>query len=276
MPDLIVCPHCREPLDIPPEYHHRQVRCASCQTVFLATPADADAVPVAPRLPSSRTSRRSEDDDQDRDRDSPPPRRSNAGVVLLLLLTVGVVGGCCGGLNLILVYQMNPTVTSYTSVEGKFKADFPGDTPTGGPLMGGGDGAAGWQVTGQRASANERYTVRCYDLKPEWRRLSEQDALAKVVEADLPAIGRRRTEQTTHGGFPALDLLDTQGQGLNGSSTVTRLVLAGKRVYVVSAQGQPNFHTFWWVRQYFTSFDITDPVAKPKPNDEPKKEKKQD
>ena len=52
MPDPIICPHCREQLDIPAEYHGRPVRCASCQNVFAAG-SEGD-VPGAHRLAKAR------------------------------------------------------------------------------------------------------------------------------------------------------------------------------------------------------------------------------
>lgn len=204
-----------------------------------------------------------------------------------MFLTALTIGVCCGGLNLLMLVHANPTITTFTSPEGKFKVDFPGEKPTGEPIAAEGDKVAegGWQVAANRQNANERYTVRCYDLKPEWQKLDEYDALTKVADdelAILEATGRvkdkgARTDQTTHAGFTALDVMAGKGKGLTQQAIIMRCVLAGKRVYVVSAQGAQNFHQFWWVRQFFLSFEITDPTAKPpKRDDEPKKEKKQD
>lgn len=283
MPAAIVCPHCREELDIPAEYHGRQVRCANCQNVFTATPEGEP--PVVRRLPSRpaddsppwrdddrpRRPRRRDDEEDDR-----PPRRSNLGVVALLALTLFTVGGCCGVFNLFAMIQTNPPMTAYTQPDGLFKVEFPAENPVGGPIAGGDDkpaGDPGWQVTANRPSANEHYSVRCYDLKPEWQKLKAEDALRKVADIEVPPDAQndpdRRTELTTHNGFTALDVIDERGgQWPNGTSVVARCVLAGKRVYVVSAQGQQNFHLFWWVRQYFLSFEITDPAATKPPKRE--------
>jgi hypothetical protein len=281
MPDPIVCPHCREELDIPAEYHGRQVRCANCQNVFVATPAGD--MPVVHRLPgrSSRGDDRPpwQDDDRARrarrdDEQYGPPRRSNAGVWLLMALTLLTVGVCCGGLNLVTFIAFNPALTPHTSAEGKFKVDFPGENPTGGPIAG--DGGNGWQVTARRPMAQERYTVRCYDLKAEWRKLSEADALEKVMAEELAGLGAgaaaegpdNRRERTKHNGFTALDAMATSGAAPNQTVTLMRCILAGKRVYVVSVQGQNTHPQFWWVRQYFLSFEITDPSAKPPEKEE--------
>jgi LSD1 subclass zinc finger protein len=275
MPDPIVCPHCHEPLDIPAEYHGRQVRCAACQTIFLAV--SADHTPTVPPLPGrrpsddqppwreSRPTRRPRPHDEDDDR---PPHRSNLGVIGLMLFTVLVVGGCCGGLNLVGYIQTNPHLTPYTSEKGKFKVDLPDDSPTEGPIAGGeGMGAdQGWQVTAGRPSANERYTVRTYPLKAEWRKMAAEDALIKVVEAELTALGAGPEVQkavTTHAGFPARDSLARKGNGLSREDTVLRCVLAGDRVYAVAVQSPNAEPRFWWIRQFFLSFDITDPAAKP-------------
>lgn len=204
-----------------------------------------------------------------------------------MLLTALTIGVCCGGLNLLMIVQTNPTLTTFTSPEGKFKVDFPGETPTAGPITTGDEkqGDGGWQVTASRPSAQEQYTVRCYGLKPEWQKLPEQEALTKVADAELTTLGVGgrvkdggvRTDQTTHADFTALDVMAGKGTGLTPQTVIMRCILVGKRVYVVSAQGPQNFHQFWWVRQFFQSFEITDPTAKPpKKDDEPKKEKKQD
>lgn len=287
MPDPIICPHCREQLDIPAEYHGRQVRCASCQNIFVATP-EGDA-PVVHRLPGRsshadqpRTARRAPDDRDDHN--NRPPRRSNIGVVLLLLCVVLTVGGCCGLLNVVTAVQVNPTLTPYTSAEGKFKVEFPGENPTSGPTTNPADEKlTGVQVTAARDYGQERYTVRCYDLKADWQKLPAEDALDQVAKAELDvliAAPDQRTvtrfEITKHQGFDARDVLAGNGNGITGRDTVLRCILAGKRVYVVAFQSQKVQAEYWWVRQFFLSFEITDPTAKPPKADEPKKEKKQD
>ncbi len=275
MPDPIVCPHCHEPLDIPAEYHGRQVRCAACQTIFLAV--SAHTTPTVSPLPGRRAGddpppwreprpgRRPRTPDQDDDR----PPRSNLGVIVLMLCTVLVVGGCCGGLNLIGFIQTNPQLTPYTSDKGKFKVDFPDADPTEGPIPGGEGKAAadqGVQVTADRPMAKERYTVRTYPLKAEWRKLKAQEALAKVAEAELVTLAAGpevNKEETTHAHFPARDSMANKGNGLAREVTVLRCILAGDRVYVVAVQA-PNIEPrFWWIRQFFLSFDVTDPAAKP-------------
>jgi len=292
MPDPIVCPHCHEQLEIPAEYHGRQVRCANCQNVFVATGGDVPVIPPRSRRPAEdapppwrddRGPRRPRREEHEDDR---PQRKSNIGVFALMLLTALTIGGCCGGVNLLMFAQMSPTMHPYPSAAGKFKVEFPDEHPTEGPITNPADETIeGVQVTADRPSAREHYTVRCYRLKPEWLKLDEYDALEKVADTELIALGVGvkvkdggvKSERSTHAGFTALDVMTSKGTGLNQEETILRCILAGKRVYAVSAKGTQNFHLFWWVRQYFLSFEITDPNAKPpKKDDEPKKEKKQD
>lgn len=285
MPDPITCPHCQEHLDIPAEYHGRQVRCANCQQVFVAIP-EGD-MPVVHRLPDRRSGAGGPTPHDDRPRsarrvhdDDHPPRRSNVPVVLGLLFVVLSVGGCCGGINLLWLTHTNPEMKAYTSAEGKFKVEFPAAEPVGGPIANAADdkptGNPGWQVTANRVNPPERYTVRVYDLKAEWRMLDAYEALENVAKAELAVQAvndpKPKTEQVRHNGFMALDVRAGQGGGMNGSTTILRCVLAGKRVYVLSVQGQQGVHQFWWVRQFFLSFEITDPTAKPPQDDQPKKD----
>jgi hypothetical protein len=276
MPAPIVCPHCREELDIPADFYGRRVRCASCQNIFAATPADAR--PVLDRSPDRGEGERAHRPMQDErptrrprpvenDSDTGPPRRSNAGLVVSLLLTVLVVGGCCGGMNLILATQVNPPLTSYSSAEGKFKVEFPAENPTGGPTANPADpNIEGVEASARRDFGQELYRIKCYDLKADWRRLPDREALDRVARAEAEALAagqEQRREETTHQGFPALDVLAGNGNGITGRDTMMRCIRAGDRVYVVAYQAQKAQPEYWWVRKYFLSFEITDPVAKP-------------
>ncbi|MCU0703689.1 MAG: zinc-ribbon domain-containing protein [Fimbriiglobus sp.] len=277
MPDSIVCPQCREQLDIPAEYHGRKVRCASCQNVFAAIPTGGPPVvrrstnrPSADRPPwqdeADRPSRPPARDDHD----SRLPRQSNIGVVLLLLVVGLTVGGFCGGINLLMMMLFNPPMTPYTSAEGKFKVEFPGESPSAGPIAAGeNDKDGGWQATTTRPMTQERYSVRTYKLKPAWAKLPPYDALRKVAETELPGVkfgegSDTKIAQVKHATFDALDVLSGQGGGMGQVETVTRCILAGERVYVLSAQVPQNNHIAWWVQQFFLSFEITDPAAQPK------------
>ena len=114
MPRPVVCPKCREELDIPPELRGGDVRCASCATVFTPAvePDDRpsargwDESPVQPRRANRATRDRddsSRDADLDRDFDdrSSSRRRSNAprksGMLWLWLMLGGTFGICALG-----------------------------------------------------------------------------------------------------------------------------------------------------------------------------------
>jgi hypothetical protein len=49
MADHIACPHCRRVVQVPEEFHGKQVRCPECQGVFTAAATDITATPQARR-----------------------------------------------------------------------------------------------------------------------------------------------------------------------------------------------------------------------------------
>ncbi len=243
MTDPVACPRCGEPLDIPAEYRGRAVRCGNCQTVF--TPAD-DSIPTLPARPRPRPRPANEE----------RPRRSNALVWVLLLGVVLAVGGCCGGLDVLEYLRCNPRLTPYTSDSGDFKVDFPAPNPT----------AKGTEVTASRPLGQERYTIKTYPLPAEYANLPADEALEKLTDDEVSAFGagtRQRTDRTTHQNLPALDVYAESGKGLARRGTVLRCILAGRTVYVLAMQGQQADPRFWWVKQFFVSFTLTQP---PKPD----------
>jgi hypothetical protein len=261
MPDPVSCPHCHEQLDIPAEYHGRPVRCANCQNVFSA----GGGVPVVHRRPDPPSRPRPAFDD------ARPPRQSNAGVWLLLVATLFTVGGCCGGFTLFTLVQFNPTLTPYTSPEGKFKVDLPaGQTPTAATLAQPAgervEGEPGWVVMTDRPMVKEHYVVKRYPLKAEWRKLPADDALAKVAEVESKALDAGpasgpdyRHAIVKHADFPARDVTAAK-EGFQGQKTILRCVLVPDgRVYVLAVQGPSVEPELWWVRKFFLSFDVTDP-----------------
>lgn len=275
MIDAVTCPHCRERLDIPAEYRGRPVRCGNCQTVFDPTADDVPVVTRSSSRPAIPRGRPLPDDEDDRR----PSQRSNVGVVLLLAVTLFAVGGCCGLFNVLAFVSTNPEFVTHTSPEGKFKVDFPaGDltsSSTTNPLD---EKLEGVLVTAGRDYGQERYMVKSYPLHAEGAKLSPADALKLIADAEVKAIGvgsetkRDTREDLTHNGFPLVDVMTGSGNGITGRQAMLRVILAGKRVYVVSVQGQ-QVHPQqgqpqpWWQRQFFLSFDITDPPPKPAKKD---------
>lgn len=267
MIDPVICPHCREQLDIPGDLRGRPVRCANCQNVF--TPPSLNPTPAVPE-------HRSTDAPPWRDRESRPPhreefgdrprRQSNGAVWTLLAVTTLVLGGCAAGCIGIGAWVYNPKMHLYSSAEGKFQIEFPGDSA---PSVGGDKGEGTVTVIGQRADNQEKYVVKSYPLPTKYRNLSEDEKLAELVKAELSveaAGAETRRETTTHDGFPALDVIaSTAGSIINRRNTILRCVLVGSRVYVVAAQGPNMEPQVWWVRKYFTSFTVTDSAAKSRP-----------
>ena len=267
MIDPVTCPHCREQLDIPGDLRGRPVRCANCQNVF--TPSALNATPAIPqRLPQDSPPWRDREPRPSRrdDFDTRPHRQSNGGVWGLLVVTTLLLGGCGAGCIGIGVWAYNPKMQVYTSIEGKFRIEFPGDPS---PNVGSGEkGDGSVTVIGQRAENQEKYVVKSYPLPTKYRALTDDEKLSELVKLELAAEAagtETRRETTTHDGFPALDVMaSTAGGIINRRNTIMRCVLVGTRVYVVYAQGPNMEPQVWWVRKYFTSFTVTDPSAKSK------------
>lgn len=267
MTDPVVCPHCREHLDIPAEYRGRAVRCASCQNVFTTPPLPGATPPPLPERRSDgpsdappRPRPRLDDDAYDR-----PRRKPNGGVWVLLLLTTLVLGACVGGCTGVAAWLYNPKMHPFTSAEGKFKVEFP-DNPN--PVTGTDDRGT-VTVNGSREQTQERFAVKVFDLPAKYRGLPPDEALEQLALAELKAEGgRERThhEVVKHDGFPAYDVTDAdQVPGFQRRNTLVRCVLVGNRVYAVVAQGPNMQPQAWWVRKFFVSFEITDRPADGKP-----------
>ncbi len=260
MTDPVVCPHCREHLDIPAEYRGRAVRCASCQNVFATPPPQPERRSDAPPWRSDSPPRpRLDDDGYDR-----PRRKPNGGVWVLLLMTTLVLSGCIGLVTGFTYIVHNPDMHPYTSKEGKFRADFPGDIPPSADANGEKDGEL-VSATGHNTQRQERFTVKCFDLPAKYRGLPPEEAVEQLALEELKAAGGReksRLELTMHDGFPACDVTDFEQKfAVNRQNTIVRCVLAGKRVYAVVAHGPNMQPQMWWVRKFFVSFEITDKPA---------------
>ena len=261
MTELVACPRCGDALDIPVELLGQPVRCAACRTVFSPTPTDA--IPTAPRAMRPWTPPRTADAGD-------PAAKSNGWVWVVLLLLVGVFGGLvflCTGL---FRGVLNPEMTVHASDEGRFRVALPA-TPTNVSRTDDKIKVSGLLAT--RPEGQETFQVVSAELPAAEKRLDLSNEavavalLAELAKRHLPALAAGTEVQrdgTTHGPYPALDVLFEKGSGFVKQLTVARIVVAEGRVFVLSVQGgglvQPHM---WHVRRFFTSFEpLPPPPAK--------------
>lgn len=230
----VTCPHCREELDVPAEYRGREVKCAACDRVF--TPP-ADEPPLASRAgrdwDDDRPSRRPARDDDDR-WDDRPRRRRKPGTAWVWALLLGVFGLCvlpCGGLVVMSLVVAFPDFQPYSSPDGKFRAEFPGQPTSYTHTMG--DGTARTAVELKRGLAGELYFVRHSELSAKDARGGADAALeaaCRKAVTEKPGSTEVARSTSTHDGYPAADLTINHP---DGGMTIVRLVVAGRRVYAV-------------------------------------------
>lgn len=234
MPRPVICPHCREELDIPPELRRREVRCAVCRNTFVP---DVDGR-EAPDEFAARTRPRDEFDDEPRPRRRAGSNRT-AWVVVLGMFTCCGLG--CGGFCVWAVVLQFPDFQPFESKEGRFHAEFPGE-PKEAAVN---DGRGGVEFSHERAIPKERFFVRYADLDVKGN-VDDQKAARLLKDAADRAVrqvgGSKELSRasSTVGGYDAIDLLI---QHPNRTHTVVRLILAKKRLYAVGVTG-PNSLAF--------------------------------
>ena len=249
MPRPVTCPHCREELDIPAEYRGREVKCAACERVF--TPP-VDAQPPASRterdwdaVPTSRRTARDDvrDDfprerggyDRDDDRwDDRPRRRRKGSTAWVWALLIGVFTLCvlpCGGFMVWAVMLAFPDFQPYDAPDGKYRAEFPGKTFTYTNKTDAGQDRT--CVEFKRSLPLETYFVHHVDLPAAVVRDQDRvfgDACDQAL-AKSPGSTEVYRTPTTYDGYPAIDqYVEHPG---DGGGTLTRFVLAGRRLYAV-------------------------------------------
>lgn len=276
MPRPVICPHCREALDIPAEYRGREVKCAVCDRVFTP-PADEpptasrperdwDAVPTSRRPPRDDVRdnpRRDYDRAEDR-WDDRPRRRRKASTGWIWALLVGVFALCilpCGGFIIWAVVLAFPDFQPYDAPDGKYRAEFPGKTFTYTNKT-----EAGLDRTCVEFKRNipaETYFVHHVDLPAAAARDQEKafkDACDKAL-AQTPGSTEIYRTATTYDGYPATDqYIEHAG---DGGGTLTRFVLAGRRLYTVGITCQTGIDATEPRAEHFLSaFKVkaTDPV----------------
>ncbi len=252
----VACPNCRVELDVPEELLGQPVRCSSCATTF--TPAGpARVAPRGDRRAEGNDSRNAALDDEERPR-RPEPRKSGRGLLgVVSLLLAGTFGVCClgcVGMGVVGVRLDNPTLQVYKSPDGQFEASFPGPpTPTENAL---GDDLKLTGVEHTRNMLGQKFdtcTVLFYDLPKAPATDAARDKVlqetADAYVAGQAEMGKSSQKKLTTQGYPTLELVmvgdDPQ------LSVYARVLVAGKRVYVVSYDGHglaPNSQrlaNFW-------------------------------
>lgn len=285
MPRPVVCPHCQDELDIPAEFRGRQVRCASCQKVFVP-PADSSAPPPLPapgnweedrpsRRPArddDRPSRQPARDDYDRldDRapweDRPPPRRPRKKSTLWVwLLILGFFGLCvlpCGGIIGLGVWVAFPSFQPYDSADGRFRGEFPGQPFT--YTQPGDDGLTRHCTEFKRSFPPETYFVRYVDLRagPRTSDRALKDAADRAV-AKVPGSTELRRTTGTADGHPSVDLTVNHP---DDTVTIVRFILVERRLYAVGVTGTDplNPDTDPRVKHFLDTFKVKEAAAEGK------------
>jgi hypothetical protein len=222
MPAPVVCPTCGSSLDIPPDLLGRQVRCASCGSVF--TPAgDPGRPPAEPAY------------------DRPRPR-SRLGC-LWALLGVAVLSGacCCGGCVALVHFADNPTLEPYTAPDQSYTASFPG-TPGAVNRF----SPTGKKVTGVDVNRNipaERFFVEYVVLSPAELKEDPQKLLNTACDQWLATVPGGQEARPRYArdfdGFPAMDLFVSHDGLFNqNNNLLVRVVKVNDRLYSVGVAGQ--------------------------------------
>jgi LSD1 subclass zinc finger protein len=258
MPRPVVCPHCREELDIPAEFRGRQVRCAACQQVFVppAEPAGPPPLPAPGNWEEDRPSRRPARDDDlparrpvrdaadrladlDDDRapwDDRPRRPKKRGNLWVWLLVLGVIGLCvlpCGGFVLFAVWVAFPNFQPHDSPAGRYRAEFPGQPFT----YTRPDGDRTWHCTEfKRSLPPETYYVHYTDLTRPQAQRPDRELKAAADKSVSRVVGSREVRRTSGvtDGYPSVELTVSHP---DDSVTSARFLLVGTRLYEVGVTG---------------------------------------
>ena len=272
----VACPNCRVELDIPEELLGQPVRCSSCATTF--TPAGGgDSGDDRPRRGERRPSRNAAlDDDDDRPRRRPEARKSGGGLLTVVgLLLAGTFGVCClgcVGLFAVGLKADNPTLEVYRSPDGQFEASFPGvPTATENVLN---DEITLTGVAHTRHLMGQDFdtcTVLFYDLpKAPGTDAARDKVLQTTADAYVAAqadMGKSRQTKITVQGYPALEV--TMEGDDPQLSLFARVIVADKRVYVVSYDGHGLAPESQRLANFWDKFRVLKSAANPAPAEAP-------
>jgi hypothetical protein len=262
MPRPVTCPHCGEELDIPAEFRGREVRCAACDQVFTPPTAEPPTASRAGRdYDDDRPSRRPARDDFDRWDDRPRRRKQSTAWVWALL--IGVFTLCilpCGGFMVWAIVLAFPDFEPYSSPDGKYRAEFPGKTVS--FTTKSADGPDRTCVEFKRNFPPETFFVHHTDL-PAAASKEPDRALKEACDkalAQTPGSTELYRTSTTYDGYPAMD---HAVEHPDGGGTVTRFVLAGRRLYAVGISCESGIDaTEPRAEHFLNAFKVTatDPV----------------
>jgi len=263
MPE-IQCPNCREVLDVPAELANSPVRCGTCQSVV-----EPGSAPAVRRVePSQRNEYREPASNSE---DLPTPKKSLRWLWMLLVVGGLSCVGCCG-LFAWLAYKVgNPTWTKYTSDDGSFSVDFPGDSPKEKsisiPIPGNKPVEMELRIS-ERRLAQERYAVGVCDLPkvkidgPMGKLLAEM-----YIQSCLNVLKNQPGVTVKETGIKDITIFDKPGKEYTGTfsdstikrGTVTRRVFVlNNKLYMLSAMGKDSGPPAERVEQFFSSFAPAD------------------
>lgn len=279
MPITVICPNCRESLEIPNELVGGDVRCGSCLEVFTAAPPGAPEPPVVPRsrdvpppLPDSpeesrprkRGGRRntvSKPDAAYGALEYDPDRKQKRGMgpaVGLILLIFGLLGcGCCGVFGYFVVQTMDPDYKEYRAPDGRFTAVFPAEVretsrPTGRAPA---ENATSFEAT--RRFIQETFFIYYVDLTAEEQKDPARvlDRLCKGLVSVNVGTEMSRSNRA-HDGHDAADILIR----LPGRKKFiqARAIVGDGRGYVVGVSVQNNPEGMIWLDEFFDGFKIVE------------------
>ncbi|MBX9622233.1 MAG: hypothetical protein K2X82_00305, partial [Gemmataceae bacterium] len=190
-----------------------------------------------------------------------PPKPAGRGPVfwvLIGLLAVGLVTvAACGGA----IALLGPKWRAHTSAAGGFRVDLPAEPQPDVADMLLAKAAPGARAEGAMLVGRlEVYGVIYTDLDPAARLTPPKvllDQAVRAIEDDNPGTRVVRNDPATVSGFPAREIAYTDP---DDATFLCRLVVAGSRLYILSAggpragpAGNPR------IRRFLDSFQVTDP-----------------
>ena len=266
----VACPNCRVELDIPEELLGQPVRCSSCATTFTPPGGPSRGDRPDDRRADRGESRNAALDDEDRPRRRPEPRKSGRGLLgVVSLLLAGTFGVCClgcVGLLAVGIKADNPTLEVYKSPDGQFEASFPGP-----PAATENELTDGIKLTGVAHTRHllgqdfDTCTVQFYDLpKAPATDAARDKVLQETADAYVAAqadMAKSSQKKLTAQGYPTLELVMT-GEDPQ-LSLYARILVAGKRVYVVSYDGHGLAPESQRLANFWDKFRVLKSDAKP-------------